>query len=66
MSYNDKAEAIKYNNDYNARVYDRINLIVPKGDKETIKARAAELGQSVNGYINKLIADDLTRRQRIP
>ena len=56
----------KYNNDYNARAYDRINLIVPKGDKETIKAWADELGQSVNGYINKLIADDLERRQRLP
>ena len=66
MSYKDKAEAIKYNNDYNARAYDRINLIVPKGDKEAIKAWADELGQSVNGYINKLIADDLERRQRLP
>lgn len=61
MSYKDKAEAIRYNNDYNARAYDRINLIVPKGDKETIKARADELGESISGYINKLIADDLTR-----
>lgn len=66
MSYKDKAEAIRYNNDYNARAYDRINLIVPKGDKETIKARADELGESINGYINKLIADDLERRQRLP
>ena len=66
MSYKDKAEAIRYNNDYNAGAYDRINLIVPKGDKETIKARADELGESVNGYINKLIADDLARRKRLP
>ena len=66
MSYKDKAEAIRYNNDYNARAYDRINLIVPKGDKETIKARADELGESVNGYINKLIAVDLARRRRLP
>lgn len=61
MAYKDKADAIKYNNDYNARAYDRINLIVPKGDKEIIKARADELGESINGYINKLIADDLSK-----
>ena len=66
MAYKDKAEIIKYNNGYNARSYDRINLMVPKGDKETVKARAAELGQSVNGYINKLIADDFERQKRLP
>ena len=64
MAYKDKAEIIKYNNGYNARAYDRINLMVPKGDKEIVKARAAELGDSINGYINKLIADDLERRQQ--
>ncbi len=46
-------------NKYNAKAYDRINLIVPKGDKETIKARAEELGLSLNAYINKLIRDDM-------
>lgn len=66
MAYKDKAEIIKYNNGYNARTYDRINLMVPKGDKEIVKARADELGQSVNGYINKLIADDLERQKRLP
>jgi len=64
MAYKDKANAIKYNNDYNARAYDRINLIVPKGDKALIKARADALGESINGYINILIADDLSKADK--
>ena len=48
-------------NKYNNKAYDRINLIVPKGDKETIKNRAEELGLSLNAYINKLIQEDLEK-----
>lgn len=45
----------KWQNDYIARTYDRINLTVPKGDKEQIAQAAAEAGQSVNAYINQAI-----------
>lgn len=62
MAYKDKAEIIKYNNGYNARAYDRINLTVPKGDKENIKARADKLGESINAYINRLIKEDMERK----
>lgn len=46
-------------NRYITKAYDRINLTVPKGKKETIKERADDLGESVNGYINRLIDTDL-------
>ena len=37
-------------NRYNDKTYDRINLTVPKGDKEIIKAHAEKHdGGSVNG-----------------
>ena len=44
---------------YNDKAYDRINLTIAKGNKDIIKARAADAGKSVNGYINALIAADI-------
>lgn len=46
-------------NRYIAKAYDRINLTVPKGRQETIKAHAEKNGKSVNGYINSLIQADM-------
>ena len=51
----------KWQNDYIARAYDRINLTVPKGDKDIIKAHAEANGESVNGYINRLIKEDMEK-----
>lgn len=45
------------NNKYNAKAYDRINLTVPKGSKDAIKAHAESHGESVNGFINRAIAE---------
>lgn len=45
-------------NRYIGKAYDRINLTVPKGQKEKIKARAESKGMSVNAYINDLIERD--------
>ena len=49
---------ISYQNEYIKEKYDRINLTVPKGAKEQIKAKAAAQGMSVNEYINRLIDND--------
>ena len=38
-------------NKYNSKAYDRIAVMVPKGGKDTIKAAAERVGQSVNAYI---------------
>jgi predicted HicB family RNase H-like nuclease len=46
-------------NKWNDKAYDRINLTVPKGDKEKIKAYAESKGKSVNGYIYDLIQKDM-------
>lgn len=51
----------EWQNNYIARAYDRINLLVPKGDKELIQAHASNKGESVNAYINRLIADDINK-----
>lgn len=49
---------IAYQNNYIKEKYDRINLTVPRGRKEEIKAKAAAQGLSVNEYINKLLDND--------
>ena len=42
---------------YNAKAYDDIRVRVPKGQKERIQAYAESRGETVNGFINRLIAD---------
>ena len=37
--------------------YDEIKVRVPKGDKEKIQAFAQENGETVNGFINRLIME---------
>lgn len=46
-------------NKYIAKTYDRINLTVPKGVKEAIREYATSMGESVNGYIYRLIQQDM-------
>lgn len=49
-------------NKYNAKAYDRVNLVVPKGQKEQIQEYAKERGMSLNAYINNLIKADMGDR----
>ena len=42
-------------NKWNKENYDRIEIIVPKGKKDQIKAAADARGESVNSYINKAV-----------
>ncbi len=48
-------------NKWNEKAYDRINLTVPKGQKEVIKKYAEANGESVNGFIQRLINEALNR-----
>ena len=49
-------------NRYNDKAYDRINLTVPKGDKEIIKAHAEKHdGGSVNGFIQRAIKETMQK-----
>ena len=45
----------KWQNDYIAKTYDRINLTIPKGQKEVIKNHAEKNGESVNAFIARAI-----------
>lgn len=48
-------------NKYNAKAYDRIALVVPKGAREQIKDFAAKHGESVNNFINRLIIEAMQK-----
>lgn len=53
-----KAQA-KATNKYNAKAYDRLAIRVYKGQAEQIQTHAQANGESLNGYINRLIAEDM-------
>ena len=50
----------QWQNDYIAKTYDRINLTVPKGQKEMLKVHADKFdGGSVNAFINRAIINQM-------
>ena len=48
-------------NRYNEKAYDRISLMVPKGQKEVIKTHAESQGESLNGFINRIINEAIKK-----
>lgn len=46
-------------NKYMSANYDRVNLTVPKGHKDKIKAHADSMGESVNAFINRAINNQM-------
>lgn len=44
---------------YNRKAYDRLNIFIPKGQRDVIKAHAAAKGTTVNGLVNDLLRADL-------
>lgn len=48
-------------NKWIAKTYDRINLTVKKGLKAVIQEHAESQGESVNGFINRAIAETIDR-----
>lgn len=51
----------KSKNTWITKVYDRINLTVPKGQKDLIQAHAEAQGESTNGFINRAISETMER-----
>ena len=48
-------------NKYVKTNYDRVNVTMPKGRKDEIKAHAESKGESVNGFINRAITETMER-----
>ena len=62
MAYKDKAQAMKKQNEWINKAYDRINLTVPKGGKAVIQAHVDTHGHnSVNSFINEAINEKMAR-----
>ena len=43
----------------NAELYDRLNLVVPKGRKAALEAFAKSRGESINGLVNALLRAEM-------
>ena len=44
--------------------YDRVNLVMPKGRKDPVKAHAEKTGESLNGFINRAIDEAIQRDEQ--
>lgn len=57
----EKFNKVAYDNAYIAKSYDRVNLTLPKGQKDIIRAHAESRGESVNAFIQRAIAETMAR-----
>ena len=53
MAKTKTSSAVK--NRYNAKVYDQLPIRVPKGRKADLQAHAAARDESLNGFVNRAI-----------
>ena len=60
MSQDGKAST-RAKNKYNAKVYDSLRIVVPKGRKEAIQAVADAQGESLNGFVTKAVDERMER-----
>lgn len=51
----------KAQNKWIAKAYDRINLTLPKGQKDVVQIHASTRGESVNGFIGRAITETMER-----
>ena len=63
MAYKNKVDATAYQNKFIAKAYDRVNLTMPKGKKELVQAHAEARKESVNGFINRAIDNQIKQDQ---
>lgn len=53
--------ATRAKNKYNSRNYDRLNINVPIGDREIIRAAAEQRGMSINTFVTRLIYREIAK-----
>ena len=46
-------------NRYAAKVYDRLNIVIPRGRLEDLKRYCESTGDTINGLVNELLRDRL-------
>lgn len=50
-----------YRNAWIAEKLDRVNLTMPKGQKDAVKSHAESRGESMNAFINRAITETMER-----
>lgn len=60
MAFKDKAQGFEYQNRFNRENYDRVTVMLPKGDKAALQAAAQGAGVSVGEYIRQAIEAKMT------
>ena len=50
-------------NRWNEKTYDRINFVVPKGQKDVIKQAAEQAGKSVNAFIWEAVQEKMGQQE---
>lgn len=48
-----------YKRERNAALYDRLNIVIPKGRKQAVEAHAKSKGESINNLVNELLRVDM-------
>ena len=56
-----KKTPTEYKNQWQSEHCDRVNLTLPKGKKELVRAHAESRGESLNGFINRAIDETMER-----
>ena len=56
-----KFNQIAYQNNYKREKYDKIEVIVPKGEKDNIKQAAQKAGLSVSAYIYQAVEEHMKK-----
>lgn len=59
------AKASEYRNKWIAEKLDRVNLTMPKGQKDIAKVHAEQRGESLNAFINRAITETMERDQEV-
>ena len=52
-------DQVQYQNEYKKKNYDRMELLVPKGEKAVIKEKAAAVGQSLNEFVYSAVKEKM-------
>lgn len=55
------AKNSEYRNEWIAKTYDRVNLTLPKGQKDVFKAHAESQGESLNAFILRAMTETKER-----
>ncbi|MDD7770207.1 DUF1778 domain-containing protein [Suipraeoptans intestinalis] len=57
-------DQIKYQNEYNKKKYDKVSLMLPKGEKETVKKAAQLEGKSMNEFIVEAVYEKMGKERK--